>query len=260
MPAHIAFEMDGNRRYARALSQPPLAGHVAGFHALHAVLGACMRLHIRCVTVFAFSIENFARPPDEVNALMRLAEEKLRELGARGAVLEKYGVRVNVLGRRELLPAGVRAAVEWVEGVTRGNERAVFNLCMPYTSQDEITSAVQAAVREGVRAHEERLTTTTPSPPSPSTSSTTSSPNTPTPTPTPTADVDINAHLSTTLAGSPPLDILIRTSGVKRLSGFMQWQASSHTQIHLLDTYWPSFGLAQLVPVLLAYQRGVWGW
>jgi ditrans,polycis-polyprenyl diphosphate synthase len=106
-----------------------------------------MRLNVRCVSVYAFSIENFKRAPDEVEALMVLIEEKLLALAQRGSLLARYGVRLNVLGRTELLPPAVRAAVREAEDMTRTHDRAVLNLCMPYTARDEIEQAVSKTVR-----------------------------------------------------------------------------------------------------------------
>ncbi|KAH7927801.1 Di-trans-poly-cis-decaprenylcistransferase [Leucogyrophana mollusca] len=232
VPRHVAFEMDGNRRYARKSGKRVEEGHTAGFYALRRVLEICMRLKVGCVTVYAFSIENFNRSPAEVDALMKLAEEKLREISRHGALLDKYGVRLNVLGNKSLLPPAVQAAVEEAEGLTRHNNKAVLNLCMPYTSRHEITTAVESVVRHGLFSDGANVSKIN--------------------------EQTIDDHLMTSLVGTPPLDIFIRTSGVKRLSGFMQWQCCEHTQIQMIDTYWPDFGLSDLVPILLDYQRKVW--
>jgi ditrans,polycis-polyprenyl diphosphate synthase len=150
LPAHVAFVMDGNRRYARARGRAVGDGHAAGFRALERVLEACLRLDVRCVSVYAFSLENFARPEREVQTLMDLAEAKLRALARRGALLHKYGARLNVCGRVELLPERVQRAVREAEELTKHNTHAVLNLCMPYTSRDEIATAVQTTVRDAV--------------------------------------------------------------------------------------------------------------
>jgi ditrans,polycis-polyprenyl diphosphate synthase len=150
VPRHIAFVMDGNRRYARSHNMAVANGHREGFVALERVLEICLRLDIRCVSVYAFSIENFKRSEPEVNALMALAEDKLRALAEHGALLHKYGARLNVCGKTELLPPAVQAAVKDAEELTKNNDRAVLNLCMPYTSRDEITTAVQRTVREAI--------------------------------------------------------------------------------------------------------------
>ncbi|KAI9573671.1 Decaprenyl diphosphate synthase-like protein [Boletus coccyginus] len=232
MPRHISFVMDGNRRYARRLGKQGKDGHPDGFKNLVWVLELCLRLRIHCVTVYAFAIENFNRPKDEVDSIMTLAEERLVEIAQRGEILDRHGVRLNVLGRRELLPPSVQAAVEKAENMTRHNNTAILNVCAPYASQDEITTAVESVIREAIDAGDRDGSTIT--------------------------EDAIDAHLSTSLAGSPPLDIFVRTSGVKRLSGFLNWQCSENTQMHMVDTYWPEFGLFDLVPILLEYQRKVW--
>ncbi|KAF8843354.1 Di-trans-poly-cis-decaprenylcistransferase [Paxillus ammoniavirescens] len=232
IPRHIAFEMDGNRRYARRQGKEGREGHGHGFETLIGVLELCLRLRIRCVTVYAFAIENFNRPKEEVDTLMKLAEERLVEIAERGEILDKHGVRLNVLGKRDLLPHSVQVAIEKAENMTRHNDSAILNVCAPYASQHEITSAVESAIREAIDAGDLDGSTIT--------------------------EHTLTSHLSTSLVGSPPLDVFIRTSGVKRLSGFLTWQCNEHTQIHLVDTYWPDFGLFDLVPILLEYQRKVW--
>ncbi|THH27913.1 hypothetical protein EUX98_g6262 [Antrodiella citrinella] len=190
IPQHVAFVMDGNRRYARMHSKEVQEGHAEGYVALRRqMLEICMRLGIRCISAYSFSIENFKRSPKEVETLMKLAEEKLLELCEHGELLETYDVRLNVIGRTELLPERVQAAVRKVEDLTRYNDRAILNLCMPYMSRDEMATAVQAAVQHALEVGDENHVIT---------------------------EKDVDAHLMTTVSGSPPLDILIRTSGVRR--------------------------------------------
>ncbi|KAF8684738.1 hypothetical protein AX14_004116, partial [Amanita brunnescens Koide BX004] len=179
------------------------------------ILELCLRLGVKCVSVYAFSIENFKRSKEEVDALMNLAEGKMEELCRHGDLLDKYGVRLNVIGKTELLPDSVRRAAQKAERMTRHNTRAILNLCMPYTARDEIATAVQSAV------HEALLARLPPSPPSLD-------------DPPRITEHDISSHLMITQAGSPPLDVLVRTSGVKRLSDFMLWQASPITSIQFL--------------------------
>ncbi|KAJ7287238.1 Decaprenyl diphosphate synthase-like protein [Mycena rebaudengoi] len=233
IPQHVAFVMDGNRRYARMNQKAIHQGHSDGFVALRRVLETCLRLHIRCVSVYAFAMDNFRRSPEEIDHLMHLAHDKLMEMSKQGQILEEYGVRLNVLGKTALLPEYVQEAIRHVESVTRKNDRAILNICMSYSSQDEIATAVESAVRISLEK----------SPDSPD-----------------ITEDDISSQLMTSLAGSPPLDILVRTSGVKRLSDFLLWQCSENTQIHFCKAYWPEFGFFDLVPVLLAYQRKIWGW
>lgn len=233
MPQHIGFVMDGNRRYARQRNMAVKEGHTTGFYALRKMLEICLRLGVKCVTVFAFSIENFKRSEEEVGALMELAETKLVEIAQHGDILDKHGVRLNVLGKIEMLPKNVQESVRIAQEMTKNNNKAVLNLCMPYTSRDEITTAVQAAVQEkissGLELSENLIT-----------------------------EDDIEKHMMTTVGGSPPLDILVRSSGVRWLSDFLMWQTSENVQLHFIPTYWPDIGLWDLIPIILDYQVKAW--
>jgi len=231
VPRHIAFVMDGNRRYARMNHKEVHQGHSDGFIALRRMLEVCLKLNIRCVSVYAFSIENFKRSEEEVVALMKLAEEKLLELCQHGDLLDEHGVRLNVVGNVKLLPQSVQRAVRKAEDMTRHNNRSIFNICMPYTSRDEITTAVEACVRDFMaNGCNER----------------------------PITEKDIDNNLMTSQVGSPPLDILVRTSGVNRLSDFLLWQCCEDTQLQFVPTFWPEFGLFDFIPIILDYQRKVW--
>ncbi|KAK7024003.1 alkyl transferase [Favolaschia claudopus] len=232
VPRHVAFVMDGNRRYARSHHQPIQQGHSDGFMALRRVLEACLRLGVCCVSVYAFALDNFKRSPEEVRDLMNLAHEKLIELSKHGELLQEYGVRLNVLGKTSLLPEYVREAISHVESATRNNNRAILNICMSYSAQDEITSAVDSAIRLSLEKSDPNRCEIT--------------------------EDDIDAQLYTSLVGSPPLDILIRTSGVKRLSDYLLWQCCENTQIHFSKAYWPDYGFWDLLPVILDYQRKIW--
>ncbi|KAF9481945.1 Di-trans-poly-cis-decaprenylcistransferase [Pholiota conissans] len=228
IPKHVAFVMDGNRRYARMKHQAIQQGHSEGFVALRRMLEICLRLNIKCVSAYAFAIENFKRSEEEVAALMKLAEEKLVELCEHGDLLDEYGVRLNVVGHTNMLPESVQAAVRKAEDTTRHNKRAIFNLCMPYASRDEIATAIKSSVEVSLTQDYEISYIT---------------------------EKDIDSQLPIALGGSPPLDILIRTSGVKRLSDFMLWHCSENTQLQFSSTYWPDFGLFDFIPVILDYQR-----
>ncbi|KAH9064113.1 Di-trans-poly-cis-decaprenylcistransferase [Lactarius vividus] len=230
IPQHVAFVMDGNRRYARIKGMKVIQGHVDGFVALRRVLEICSSLDIKFVSVYAFAIDNFKRPKEEVDGLMHLAENALLDLCTRGGLLAEHGVRLNTVGRTDLFPPEVQAALAKAEELTKDNHRAVLNLCMPYSSRDEIAMAVEETVH--VALLEGRTE--------------------------PITEKDIEDHLMTTKVNSPPLDILIRTSGVKRLSDFLLWQCNDNTQIHFIDTFWPDMGLFDLLPIMLDYQRKIW--
>ncbi|KAK7694043.1 hypothetical protein QCA50_003619 [Cerrena zonata] len=231
VPRHVGFVMDGNRRYARMHHQEVKAGHAEGYVALRRVLEICMQLNIRCVSVYGFSIENFKRSPQEVEDLLSLVEEKLLEICQHGDLLDQHGVRLNVVGNKSLFPPRLQEAARKAEEMTAKNDKAILNLCMPYTSRDEITTAVTDAVQEKLDEG------------------------------SPFAEIsedDIDAHIMTNARGSPPLDILVRTSGVKRLSDYLLWQGCEDAQIQYTDGYWPDFGLWDFMPILLDYQRKMW--
>ncbi|KAJ4488769.1 putative undecaprenyl diphosphate synthase-domain-containing protein [Lentinula edodes] len=233
IPGHVGFVMDGNRRYARGKGKLVQEGHGDGYLALRRVLEICLRLNINCVSVYAFAIDNFKRPQEEVAALMQLAESKLMELCSHGDLLQEYGVKLNVIGRRSLFPESVQIAVRKAEKLTEGNNRSILNVCMPYSSRDEITTAVEDCIREVLAPANDFMSCEI-------------------------SEDTINSHLMSVKRGSPPLDILVRTSGVKRLSDFMLWQCCEDTQLHFSNTYWPDFGLFDFVPIILEWQRSVW--
>jgi len=230
IPQHVAFVMDGNRRYARIKGMKVIQGHVDGFVALRRVLEICSGLDIKFVSVYAFAIDNFKRPKEEVDGLMHLAENALLDLCTHGGLLAQHGIRLNTVGQTNLFPPEVQAALAKAQELTKDNHRAVLNMCMPYSSRDEITTAVEETIH--VALLEGRTE--------------------------PITEKDIEDHLMTAKVNSPPLDILIRTSGVKRLSDFLLWQCTDNTQIHFIDTFWPDMGLFDLLPIILDYQRKIW--
>jgi len=230
IPQHVAFVMDGNRRYARTRGMKTIQGHVEGFVALRRVLEICSLLDVKFVSVYAFAIDNFKRPKEEVDGLMNLAEKALLELCSHGGVLSEHGVRLNTVGRTHLFPPEVQAALAKAKELTKDNHRAVLNLCMPYSSRDEIAMAVEETVHDALlEGRTESIT-----------------------------EQDIEDRLLTTKVNSPPLDILIRTSGVRRLSDYLLWQCTENTQIHFIDTFWPDMGLFDLLTIILDYQRKIW--
>ncbi|KAF5372885.1 hypothetical protein D9758_001515 [Tetrapyrgos nigripes] len=249
IPQHVAFIMDGNRRFARRRRWQVKDGHGEGYLALRRLLEICLRLRIRCVSVYAFAIDNFKRSPEEVDALMQLAESKLLELCEHGELLDKYGVRLNVIGRTELFPENLQAAVRKAEDITRNNSRSILNLCMPYASRDEITTAVEDSVREALVLHSTKLSTT---------SRENLGNEMDTLSHMDITEETITSHLMSMKRGSPPLDVLVRTSGATRLSDYMLWQGCEDTQIHFSNVYWPDFGLLDFVPIILQWQRSVW--
>lgn len=249
--------MDGNRRWARTSQHTIQEGHLSGFATLKNVLEVCLNLRgLTTVTVYAFAIDNFGRSESEVNALMEIAKTRLIELAGHGELIARHEVRIRIVGRRELLPQDVREAVEKVESMTQGNRKATLNICMPYASRDEIAGAARVCldrklrdVERAVVAEKARLIANNEEGKE-------------------TLDhvlEDLNLQVSAQdlsncmqLAHSPPLDILVRTSGVSRLSDFMLWQCTERTHMHFVDKFWPQFGILDMVPIILDWQRQQW--
>jgi len=226
IPRHVAFIMDGNRRYARKLGVQTGVGHYRGFDKLEEMLELCLKLGVETVTVYAFSIENFKRSEEEVTLLMGLAKEKLTMLCDKSDLVRDYDVRIRILGDLSLLPSDVREVMDHAMEMTASHKRALLNVCFPYTSRDELRLAVSRVVK-GVHSGQIQLD-----------------------------DVDeVTLESCLMTAGSPDLDLLIRTSGEVRLSDFLLWQASAPgCQVHFIDAFWPEFSKRQMLMILLSYQ------
>ncbi|KAI1858660.1 hypothetical protein JX265_010753 [Neoarthrinium moseri] len=295
IPQHVAFEMDGNRRFAKNHHMEAIEGHNLGFEALARVLEICYKCGVKVVTVYAFSIENFNRPKSEVGGLMKMAKIKLEQLCQHGALLDRYGACIRVLGERDLIPPDVLPYVDRAVEMTKHNKNAVLNICFPYTSRAEMTAAIKATVEEfsapptppatpfsqaritqKIKSNQLKRTDSVPSrDPSPDpharsdvddsvSSTTTLNPDSPRHTPKDKAQVNeykdketitaetVTGHMYT--ADCPPLDIFVRTSGVRRLSDFMLWQCHEDAHIFFLNCFWPEFDLWHFVPVLLEWQ------
>ncbi|KAK7525368.1 Decaprenyl diphosphate synthase-like protein [Phyllosticta citriasiana] len=307
IPQHVAFVMDGNRRYARSHHIETVEGHNLGFEALARILEVCYKSGVKVVTIYAFSIENFKRSKYEVDALMDMAKIKLSQLAQHGELLDRYGASVRVLGNRNLVKPDVIEAMDRAASMTKANKRAILNVCFPYTSRDEITAAIRDTVvdyskpipppmrRPFSENHITRnikarnLATVTEEESSESNNSSkdvspaphpdTGKPDAPAsdaastnsntlisidgskdaekahenyPDPESITERTLTEHMFT--AGNPPLDLLVRTSGVERLSDFMLWQCHEETEIVFLDCLWPEFDLWQFLPVLFEWQ------
>ncbi|RHZ43214.1 undecaprenyl diphosphate synthase family protein [Aspergillus thermomutatus] len=221
--------MDGNRRFAKTHNLSIERGHRLGGSALEKVLGACYLAGVKILTVYAFSTENFQRPRAQVDAIMHLLREQIARCSAPGGLAEQLGVAIRVLGRLDLLDDETRGAVMKAVDTTRGGNRLILNLCVAYSSRDEMTRAVRRSVEEYSHPR---------SPSHPETALTAQS---------------LSDKMYT--ADNPPVDILVRSSGVYRLSDFLLWQCHQATHIQFLDTLWPDFGAWELFMVLLRWQR-----
>jgi tritrans,polycis-undecaprenyl-diphosphate synthase [geranylgeranyl-diphosphate specific] len=224
IPNHVAIIMDGNRRWARKLDKPPWYGHFFGSQKLEEILEWCRELGIRTLTVYAFSTENFMRTPEEVNALMNLFEQKFRELITDERV-HKYGIRVNVLGRKELLPENVRKAAEDAERATRKYTNYTLNIALAYGGRSEIADAVKDIVKDAL---EGRIKP---------------------------EDIDedlIKRYLY--YPNMPDPDIVIRTGGEERISNFLLYQIA-YSELFFVDVYFPEFRKIDFLRIIREYQK-----
>lgn len=236
MPKHIAFIMDGNRRYAKFRSIQEGSGHRVGFSALIASLLYCYEMGVKYITVYAFSIDNFKRDPTEVKSLMELMEEKINELLENRNVINKVNCKINFWGNLDMLSKSVRVAAEKLMASTAENKGLVFSVCMPYNSTSEIVIAVNkvCAERRDILQREDVDSVA----------------NYGVHSDISVADLDHHMYS----AGCPDPDIVIRTSGETRLSNFLLWQTTfSHLQNP--DPLWPEFSFKHLVWAILQYQR-----
>ncbi|KAJ3124796.1 hypothetical protein HK100_011098 [Physocladia obscura] len=225
--------MDGNRRFAKNRGLEVRHGHAEGADALEQTLDWCLKLGVKTVTVYAFSTENFSRDKvSEVDPIMSLSTEKFQKFASNSDIVKKHGIAVRVYGRLDLLPPPVKHAASLAAKMTATNSNAILNICMPYTSREEILYAVRTIVRgveDGILDSD-----------------------------------DISQEVlekcfwtggnSDSISGSGDVDILLRTSGEVRLSDFMLWQASNACQIKFLNVYWPDFTFWHMLPSLIQYQ------
>uniref|UniRef100_H0WNW1 Alkyl transferase n=1 Tax=Otolemur garnettii TaxID=30611 RepID=H0WNW1_OTOGA len=200
MPKHIAFIMDGNRRYAKKCQVERQEGHSQGFNKLAETLRWCLNLGILEVTVYAFSIENFKRSKSEVDGLMDLARQKFTRLMEEQEKLQKHGVCIRVLGDLHLLPLDLQELIAQAIQATKNYNKCFLNVCFAYTSRHEISNAV----RDMAWGVEQGLLD-----------------------PSDISESLLDKCLYTN--HSPHPDILIRTSGEVRLSDFLLWQVGSHS-------------------------------
>jgi undecaprenyl diphosphate synthase len=221
-PRHIAIIMDGNGRWATARGMPRAFGHSAGVQALRKTVEAAGDLGIEVLTVYAFSTENWRRPPDEIEALFGLLRGFIRSDLAR---LDRAGVRVRVLGEREGVPADILALMDQAEAQTQTNQTMTLVIAFNYGGQAEIARATQEIARQ-VAAGSLDPETIGPQ----------------------TIARFLPSH------AWPDPDLVIRTSGEQRLSNFLIWQ-SAYAEFLVFDTLWPDFGRAHLEEALRHYAQ-----
>ncbi|MCU0761524.1 MAG: polyprenyl diphosphate synthase [Hydrogenophaga sp.] len=213
VPRHIAIVMDGNGRWAQKRWLPRVAGHKQGVDALRRIVEACIRRGVGVLTVFAFSSENWSRPPEEVSGLMELLAMALsREVPK----LQGNGVQLHFPGGREGLSEKVVLAMEAAEKSTQANDRLVLNVCFNYGGRWDMVQAAQKLVAQGREISE------------------------------------ANLSAAMALAHVPDPDLLIRTGGERRISNFLLWQ-TAYTELYFSDRLWPDFDQGDIDQAIADY-------
>ncbi|MGE3770470.1 MAG: isoprenyl transferase [Bdellovibrionales bacterium] len=213
VPAHIGIIMDGNGRWAEARGVPRLAGHKAGIDAVRRTLEAAKELGVRCMTLYAFSTENWQRPAEEVENLMGLLRFYMKSELAK---LHEEGVCIRVLGNKKELDADIQDLIRQAEALTQNNNAFTLCLAINYGGRQEIITAVQQLQSSGQ----------------------------------PITDALLAATLYT--HGLPDPDLIIRTSGEQRLSNFLLWQ-SAYAELYFTPVLWPDFGREDLEKAIAEY-------
>ena len=221
VPRHVAVIMDGNGRWARQRSLPRHAGHLEGMKAVRETVEGACAAGVEILTLFAFSTENWKRPRSEIEALMGVLEAFA---DSERQALVREGVEVRVLGELERLDARSRAAVNRIVDSTRGGDRLLLNLLISYGAREEIARAARNLARQARDGLIDPETIDT-------------------------------AMFRTALytGGLPDPDLLIRTSGEKRISNFMLWQLA-YAELYITPVYWPDFTREDLFAAILDYQ------
>ncbi len=225
MPKHVAIIMDGNRRFSKIQGNIKIIeGHKKGIATLERVLDWCVDLGIEIVTAYAFSTENFNRSPDEVKGLMKLFQENFEAI-AQNKKIHQNEVQVKAVGKLELLPENVRKAIKIAEESTSSYKKRRVNIAIGYDGRLEIIDAIQKIaqkVKDGKLSIE-------------------------------SINEDmVNDNLYT--AGLEDPNLIIRTSGEERLSGFLLWQ-SSYSELYFCDSLWPQLRKVDFLRALRSYQQ-----
>jgi len=222
VPRHVAIIMDGNGRWAKARGMPRAAGHRQGAEAARKVLRAAGEAGVECLTLYAFSSENWRRPEDEINDLMGLLRLYIsRELDS----LHKEGIRLKIIGDHGAFePATARMVDQAVER-TAGNTRMTLAIALNYGSRNEIVNAARSLASRAAAGEIQ-----------------------------PDAIDEAMVERALDTADLPPLDLLIRTSGEQRLSNFLLWQ-SAYAELLFVDALWPDFDGEALAAALSEFSR-----
>ncbi|MBP6921906.1 di-trans,poly-cis-decaprenylcistransferase [Candidatus Dojkabacteria bacterium] len=215
---HLAIILDGNRRWARERGLSTFEGHRVGYERIKDVSKWCLERNIKILTVYAFSTENWNRSKEEVKYLMTLMNkafsEELEELN-------KLGFKINIIGSRDRISKTIKKNIEKIENETKNNKKAILNICFNYGGRLEIVEAVKKIVEEGIEVEK------------------------------------INEELIGKyiwFKGQPEPDLIVRTSGEKRLSGFLTW-TSVYSELYFPRCYWPDFDEKELDKAIKEFNK-----
>lgn len=226
IPRHVALILDGNRRWARGRLAVPAEGHGRGADAVENLLDWCEELDIRIVTLYALSAENLGRDGGELGDLYELIRARLEKLHADPRI-HRTGMRVKGIGRTEMLPGPVREVLGRLERDTAGYDGHFLNIALAYGGQDELVDAVRKIgqkIRDGSLGIDE------------------------------ISREEIESNLYTSHLPQPSPDMILRTSGEKRLSGFLMWQ-SAYSELVFMDIFWPEFRKIDLMRAIRTFQE-----
>lgn len=222
MPRHVAIILDGNGRWAKAKGMPRNYGHVQGAKTVEVICEEAYKMGIQYLTVYAFSTENWNRPQEEVDALMKLLRNYMKTCLK---TAEKNRMCVRVLGEKSRLAPDIRARISELEEATRNNDGLHFQIAINYGGRDEIVRAVGKLAKEAAAG---RLV------------------------PQDITEETISGHLDT--AGVPDPDLLIRTCNEQRISNFLLWQLA-YTEFYFTEVAWPDFTKEELLKAVEAYNH-----
>ncbi len=218
MPDHIGIIIDGNRRWAKKRSVPTLIGHTKGIENVKRIVLYAQKLGIRILTTYAFSTENWKRSKDEIDYLMNLFEKFIDK---NIQEFHQKGIQFRHLGQLERLPVSLQKKIKQAVDLTKNNQKMIFQVALDYGGRDEIKRTIQKIIRKKIQAKE-------------------------------VTDALISENLDT--AGLLDVDLIIRTSGEQRLSGFLIWQ-SAYAEFYFPKVYWPDFNEKELDKAILEYCR-----
>jgi len=215
---HLAIILDGNRRWAKEKGLPTFEGHRAGYERIKDVSKWCVKKGIKVLTVYAFSTENWNRNKEEVKYLMTLMNKVFKN---EAKEFNRLGIKVNIIGSKDRISPQIKRSIEKIEMETKNNKDMILNICFNYGGRLEIVEAVKKIIKKGIKAEDicEKL---------------------------------INENLW--FKGQPEPDLIIRTSGEKRLSGFLTW-TSVYSELYFPSCFWPDFDEDELDKAINEFRK-----